>query len=569
MIVFNTLTLQNFMSIGDNPISISLDRSITTLITGGNGCGKSSLGPEGLTYALFGKSFRGLNKPQLVNTVNQKNCLATIEFTKNSDSYKVIRGMKPGIFEIYKNDSPIDESSSVRDFQSVLEDILGFTYNEFIKTIVLGNANYKPFLQLSAGERRTYVESLLGLSIFTDMNKNLKLRFTALKDSIERKSYDKKLKSEIITEKMIFMNHLIESEEFQKQTQNAKIEKYKQELDNNQLLIDAHMLQLIDIDPIKTELDLIDSTIAEYSKQIIGCEQEQRREYKALEFFKDKATAKCNVCFQKITEKFKTDTIVITERILDQLKQKKIELIAINDSMYDNRNKLEKIIDFQFDLETTINQLKKANLDIESRMQDVLVDVDFQVAIRLKSTTAEIEKLKIELQDVTNELDLQLEDKRILDVAAELLKDTGIKSSIIKRYIPMINSYINHYLDVLDFGVQCILDDQFNDTMKGRFANEFTYLNLSQGERTRIDLAILFALRQVSAVCSGVDVNVLILDEVCDSSLDASGVDALFTIIEEACQNQNVFIISHRPDVSEKCRSSIVLEKCNGYTRIV
>ena len=570
MIIFKTLTLRNFMSVGDNPLTLDLNTATTTLITGGNGAGKSSIGPEGLTYALFGKSFRGLNKPKLINTVNQKGCVATLDFIKGKDEYKIVRGMKPNIFEIHKNGKPLDESSTVRDFQQVLEDIIGFSYNEFTKTIVLGNANYKPFLQLSTGERRIFVESLLGLTVFSDMNKLLKNKMSALKEEIQRKEFVVKLNDEIFKMQTETFEDFVKMKHTATEKRQEEIQKLNNKI--SELEIEKKEIQAL-VDNTPADLDsTLDELIArrtEYTNQIAVFTAEKKREIKNLEFFSDPHIQKCNTCFQKVSKEFKDQTIEVTNSIIAELTQKILrtgidkitvgtKIDALEDKIAERTAAIRQIAD-------TDKMITAARNMIAEREQEVGIDYDEKI----EAAKAKKKEAADKIRDGNKELDSLKEMKQVLDIAAEALKDTGIKSTIISKYIPMLNSYINHYLEVLDFGVQCILDEQFNDVMKGRFANEFEYANLSQGERTRIDLAILFALRQVSAVCSGVSTNLLFLDEIADSSLDSEGVDALFTIIDEACKNQNVHIISHRQDVSEKCSAMIRIEKVGGFTRLV
>ena len=563
------------MAVGDNPVTLHLNKSQTTLISGSNGSGKSAIGVESLTFALFGKSFRGMNKPSLINTVNQRGCRVELTFTKNQDRYLVIRGMKPSVFEIYKNDSKLNESSSTKDFQVILEDILGLSFSEFTKTIVLGNANYKPFLQLSAYDRRVFIENILGLTVFTTMNKSLKIRQNINKERIYELSKKHDILLENYREKSEFLKHVTESERTRSEKSEQRIKQLCEEKKNCEEEIDSLTTSIVSISN-KTVQDMREESneISEQKNKIQNSISEldfiSKKEQKNLMFFKHPDSAKCPTCFQKISEEFRNKTLDVTTKIIEEAQNKKKEKQSI---LTELKNKQENIEDTIETIERTtnkINILRRQQELLEKHIEQAKNQHEEESDIeKLKQLEAQIQQLVGQIKEEYSLLEEEKSKRNILDAAAELLKDSGIKSAVLKKYIPMINSYINHYLEVLDFGVHCTLDEQFNDTMKGRFANEFTYTNLSQGERTRIDLAILFALRKVSQVCSGTSYNVLFLDELADSSLDGDGVDALFTIIEEACKNQNVFIVSHRSDMQEKCRSHVKLEKVNGFTRIL
>jgi DNA repair exonuclease SbcCD ATPase subunit len=690
------------MSFGDNGVVIKLDRSPTTLITGTNGSGKSSIA-EAITFALFGKSFRGVNKPDLVNTTNQKGCFVKIIFTKNENSFVVSRGIKPNIFTIEKDGIPLKEDSDVKDFQEVLDEILGFTYADYIKSILVGHANYKPLMQLSLPERRSFVDSMLNVGVYTSMAALNKVRLNDWKASREelniridsinaiissaKEAYKKvkeigeerevELREKISEKKKIADSILIEDEvlfapEFPEAASKIQtltdeksslvsevkslMEKKSQREQARKDLDAAHskragmqevfMHEPFSVDPsIQVRIDEIREKINSNKVTLALITSKVKSINGQIEFFKTET--KCSVCSQDIqphhsssiidaaknevasmmveykacsseNEFLSTELNSLSEELASQIEKEKsvkesiskAELARISIEMADAdiEQKTKKLNSFDLDYDDTAKKLAERvsviNTEIETLNEMISKDNEKKMAVIMynnqitvkknqkNSVLKEIEEAESELEkflkrddgkkflkDIEdnvkklNELNaksVELDNrKKVLDAATELLKDSGIKASVVKMYVPVLNQLINNYLEKMGASYQIVLDENFNDSIKGRYKDEFSYKSLSQGERQRIDLAALFACRKVSQMSSGSDSNLLILDEVGDSSMDFDGIEALFQIIEETCKDKNVFLVSHRVEMQDKCRSVIRLEKQNGFTKLV
>lgn len=566
MIVLKQIRWKNFLSTGNIFTEINLNSNGTTLIVGENGAGKSTI-LDALTYALFGKSFRNINKPQLINTINRKDMVVELEFHAMSNEYLIRRGMKPGIFEVYCNDKLINQSAEMRDYQEILEkQILKINYKSFCQVVVLGSASFVPFMQLPAAQRRAIIEDLLDLEVFTAMN-------TLLKEKVQlnlQGIYDNENEMTMIDEKIkMVKSHLDElqrmNKTFIKQKKQAiadsekKLESIKDisaslkiDIQNLENMIDGHSQLKSKLDRLKDIRSQLDSK----GKQI-------KRE---LAFFD--MHDNCPTCMQKIDESFKCDTV----------DQKSHQLAELEDGMrllsekYTETNKaLNEILEIQgqiYDkkMELTANgineshivkqiegyhkEIKEANKHVKESETDRLVDL-------------EADRVRI----VSKYNDLQ-ENKQVLSTAAALLKDGGIKTKIINQYIPVINKLINMYLSEFDLFVEFHLDEQFNEIIKSRYRDEFSYASFSEGEKQKIDLAILFTWRAVAKLRNSLNTNVLILDEVFDSSLDGNAADDLLKILANIAQETNVFIISHRDTLFEKFDKTIKFNKRKNFSAI-
>lgn len=702
MIIFKEIEARNFMSFGDNPVKITLDRTSTTLITGTNGSGKSSIA-EAITFALFGKSFRGINKPDLVNTTNQKGCLVILKFTRNEDNFIVTRGIKPNIFTIQKNGEDLKEDASVKDFQVVLEEILGFDYSDFIKIILVGHANYKPLMQLTLPERRQLVDSMLNVGIYTTMstinkarvsdwkvkNSEVQVRlesaravFNSAKDAYMKikeigsdretellekiKSEELSLSSIAIPEKLIYSplnpdavhtkNSLLEEKnsimnqiksiiamKSQKASLLEELESAKAKRDS--IVVPDEIAEPEVRNGLKERIKEIDSKIIVIKERMAEIKAGVKVNSDRINFFKDHEN--CDVCGQVIAEGHKNSIISqcnesvrsdakewksLEERMETLTSEKeRLELDIKNDndllSAYRERvnQRSIKLNDFKHasenigrieghlskievpsDDEIKSIGLRIPEIDLKVQELDVLIGQDEELKttvsnhnneVNLKLLTKSniskrIDEYKKELEDhrkrddgtkflndmnaTQEKIDSLLEEqasleaeKKILDAATELLKDSGIKASVVKIYVPVLNDLINQYLEKMGATYKILLDENFNDTIKGRYKDEFSYKSLSQGERARVDLAAMFACRKVASLSTGGDSNLLILDEVGDSSMDYDGIEALFSIINETCSDKNVLLVSHRVEMNEKCRSVIRLAKQNGFTKVI
>lgn len=570
MITFTSIEIRNFLSVGDAPITLQLNRSPTTLITGKNGAGKSTI-LESVCFALFGKSFRGINKPQLINTINQKGALVTLSFSKSEDVYVVNRGIKPNIFTITKNGEELDESAAVKDFQVVLEDILGFTFNDFIKTRLIGHANYKPFLMLTGPERRVLVDSLLNLELYTKMAQVHKGRV-----------------SEMNTEQRSLLSELDKSQSLYKSVQNGldtmsnvqSIEVERKEKKLQELVEEAIELKekvkgkeeilLEEIKELNSKLSVISDAVRKTSNEQSLLLSEQRKLKQSISFWE--TTSHCDSCKQSIDEFHSKEQI---EELQKQLSEAVSKLENLKDSSDQQEKQSSELSGALTDKNNELHQIRLQTSRIKE-ISRVVKELHNEITTMEEQNTDSIEPMKQELELHKNEIKRvsqlleEIESKQFLMKATtEMLKDGGLKASIIKKYVPMLNNMVNQYLTIMGFPLRCEVDETFNETLRGRFKDEFNYQNLSQGERQRLDLAFLFAWQRVASICSGVDCNLLMLDEVGDSSMDSVGIDALFQIID-SLTDSNVFIISHRPDMADRCRSKIELHKnASGFTKVL
>lgn len=579
MIKFKTVKLKNFLSVGDNPLTIYLDRSPTTLVSGKNGTGKTSIMTDSICFALFGKAFRNIKKQKLINTINQKDSVIELEFISGSDNFKIIRGQKPNIFEIYINGIKLHEDASVADTQSYLENqVLKFDYNVFSRVVVMSSMNYIPFLHLSPNERRKFVESILNLSVFSEMANLHKQNMAILKDKI--RTIDSEISSleNLIQTKNEFAAYIKNNsktkdikEKFQ---QNLKdIERIKSDLESIQTSLDDSNIKS-KLSTLKATRDASRLNLSAYDRDIDKQKLLKNEVIKKMEFIRDNCS--CDKCQQPISETYKSSMI-------DDLKYEISKYDTYIDSVTDDYNKtnieLTKIISDIKKCEEIISTVEKQKIIKETELKQLL-----SASKELMSKVSEInndedtQKLRVEIEGLTNKLidsqgnyeKLKIQNK-ISNIASDLLKDDGIKAEIIKQYIPVLVKYTNHYLSKMLLPLQFNMDELFNEQIITRYADEFEYNSLSAGERARVDIALNLAWIKTAKIKGGIDTNLLVLDEIADNALDQTGSLAMFDIIsnELSADGMNIFIISHKSNLEENVRSILALEKVNGFTRIV
>ena len=553
MIHFEKLRWKNFLSTGSAFSEIQFTRSPSTLVVGENGAGKSTF-LDALCFVLFNKPFRSINKPQLVNSINEKNLLVEVEFTVGSKDYLVRRGIKPNIFEIFCEGQLLDQEAAVRDSQKYLEEsILKLNYKSFTQIVILGSASFTPFMQLPLGSRREIIEDILDIQIFTVMNTVLKEKQNVLRETIR----DIETEVEVSKQKATIQKDYIATLEENKAKKITEIEGKINELDAT----------------IKTEQTNV-TTISE-QKAELGNPEEKRRK---LEIYKDKFQSQinkvskeiefyenhddCPTCKQGIPHDFKNE--IKEERIskIQELKQASKEL----DGQFSD---LDRLIADVGVLDTAIMESNNniiSNQKYLMRLQAELADAKSNVA----NIDDEKTKLKDMAKEVTQKNNLKSEkneEHHYLNACAALLKDTGIKTRIIKQYLPSINKLVNKYLAAMDFFVHFDLDEKFSETIKSRHRDKFSYASFSEGEKQRIDLALLFTWRTIAKMKNSAATNLLILDEVFDSSLDNNGTDYVMTLLNTIGDDANVFVISHKGDqLFDKFRSVIKFEKKQNYS---
>ena len=569
MITFKNVRYKNFLSTGNQFIDIQLDRAQSTLVVGENGSGKSTM-LDALCFGLFQRAFRNIKKDQMVNSINEKDCVVEVEFIIGQNEYKIIRGIKPNIFEIWCNGVMLNQDAAVRDYQKHLEQtILKLNYRSFTQVVILGNASFVPFMQLRARHRRQVVEEILDIEIFSKMN----LMFR---------------------EKQKLQDEVIKNSDFNCQLIDSKIESQKKHIEelsgNNQQSIDKKILEMqkaqTDIDNYQLDIDRVSAEKTALQKEILDetkinnkykqlhnveakLENTCSKHKKDLEFFETHND--CPTCQQAIDKAFKSTMIdkkknkVIEidsgmKQIAKEIVTTETRLTKINDTMVAIREKELLINRF----ETSISEIKKY-IDNKQNEIDELSDDKFTTGV----ATGQLTELQEQLTEAESAKVKQKEQKIYLDTARYLMQDTGIKTKIIKQYLPIMNQFININLADMDFFVNFTLDDEFNETIKSRYRDEFNYHSFSEGEKLRIDLAILFTWREVAKLKNSTNTNLLILDEIFDSSLDASGTDEFMRILNNKLAKENVFVISHKGDtLIDKFPSILKFEKYKNFTRM-
>ena len=564
MIKFESIEYKNFLSAGDKPTKIYLSSHKTTLVVGANGSGKSTM-LDALSFALFGRAHRDINKPQLVNSINQKKAEVTVEFSIGTTNYKVVRGIKPNKFEIWKNGEMYNQESHARDYQKLLENnILKLNHKSFHQIVVLGSSNFIPFMQLPSHHRREVIEDLLDIGIFTKMGHVLKDKLIKLKNEIGYADTQINLQREKITLQESHIKELQSIDESKHKEVEEEINELNEQAkalgETNDKLREQLTTEVTDDDIIElrnkqNELSKFEGKIASKIERL-GTEEK---------FFTDNAT--CPTCTQQISEEIKRESLSrIGQELFDleegnQVLQKEVRKTEI----LFNNTQSELIRIRNVGQEINENSGKIANL--LSRIQTL------QEKLGKTNDTSEAEKSLNELYEKLNKFSkdhAEYTEMLSYSIAVEeLLRDGGIKSKVIKQYLPVINKLINQYLQVLDFFVLFNIDESFSETIKSRHRDDFSYTSFSEGEKSRIDLALMFTWRQIARMKNSTNTNLLMLDETFDSSLDTDGVDNLLKILSTLDEDTNTFIISHKTDVLDgKFEAKLMFEKVNNFSKM-
>ena len=567
MILFKKLRWKNFLSTGNIFTEIDLNKHNTTLIVGENGAGKSTM-LDALTFALFGKPFRSIKKGQLINTITQKGMRVEVEFDIGVNRYKIVRGLKPVTFEVYQNDEMLNQSAEMRDYQEHLErNILKLNFKSFCQVVVLGSASFVPFMQLPGGQRREVIEDLLDLQIFTTMNSLLKDKVANNNEVLDQIANDQK----VVTEKIkLVKEHLLE-----KQNNNEKIvaekvnviEDTKDKIDALAVKLTDVMNQAMELNKKTVKKDEVTKLIQKMTKYRHQIEAKVALINQDVEFFKNHDH--CPTCTQVIDEDLKTQKLEHKETELNEINN---NLELLTKKFDEAQTELDEIMQHS----ATISQLTLEKVQIESQISSLNKyvkqlerEINHINQLQEADEDSKMEDLEAEMAVVAERYNEAMDEKLIYTAASMLLKDGGIKSRIIKQYVPVINKLISKYLSAMDFFVQFELDEEFNETIKSRFRDEFSYASFSEGEKMRINLAILFTWRSVAKLRNSVSTNLLIMDEVMDSSLDANGTEEFLKILHNLTQDTNTFIISHKTDqLYDKFANVIRFEKKQNFSKV-
>ena len=565
MITFETLKYKNFLSTGNTPTTIQLNKDSATLVVGSNGAGKSTM-LDALSFALFGKPHRNINKPQLVNSINGKNCEVEVTFSVAGNRYKVFRSIKPGKFQIYQNDKLLNQESHTRDYQKVLEtNILKLNHKSFHQVVVLGSSSFIPFMQLPAAQRRNVIEDLLDIGIFTKMNVLTKDRYAKLKNDLNNTVNDMNITREKIRLQQKHIRELKDIDLKQTVKNEKKIQELKDEADLMYQRNKELQKQFDDAWPsLSKSIDIIVSNQNQLNSNKTTHNHDIKALVKQAKFYETNDC--CPTCDQLLSDELKAT------------KRKDIEKDAtsINDTLKEIDGELEGLQNKLDILKREQEELDKIKTDIRMNegtiyhCNDQIKSLESNSSVKSIDTT-QAEKELNDNQDHIKELEKQQQSqahvRTYIEAIFELLKDTGIKTKIIREYLPVMNKLINQYLQILDFFVSFNLDESFNETIKSRHRDDFSYSSFSEGEKQRIDLALLFSWRHIAKMKNSANTNLLILDETFDSSLDADGVDNLIKILYTLRDDSNVFIISHKQDLLDgKFPAKIEFKKQNNFS---
>ena len=568
MIVFKKVKWKNFLSTGNAFTEIDLNRTKSTLIVGQNGSGKSTM-LDAISFSLFCKPHRTINKNQLINSINQKNCMVEVEFSIGKSEYKIVRGIKPGIFEIWQNGKMINQSSHAREYQKILEqNILKLNHKSFHQVVVLGSSSFIPFMQLPAGHRRDVIEDLLDINVFSKMNVILREKQNVLKDQLKDISYNIDItQNKIDTQKKYIRDITVLTEENKKE--------YELRIHESQNSID-------ELQTKNSELSLgLDESIRESEERLsalhdkrqalmLGGQDRQTtltNVRKRIEFFEKNEV--CSVCEQAITDSHKHAILSTAQQEANSLQSECREIGTKGTSVEKEISETGQLLQ---SLRSKVSELSENNMQISNFQKQIK---EYQLHLK-KDVGADLEKANIDLKDMRLSKEKLLETKLKVSeeysyntAMAEMLKDTGIKTKIIKQYLPPMNKLINQYLQILDFFVHFNLDESFQETIRSRHRDEFTYESFSEGEKQRIDLALLFTWRQIAKMKNSVATNLLILDETFDSSLDHDGVENLLKILHTLSDQTNTFVISHKGDILDgKFESKIEFKKDKNFSKM-
>ena len=569
MILFKKIRWRNFLSTGQHETEVDFTKNKTNLIIGTNGAGKSTV-LDALTFSLFGKPFRKINKPQLINSVNEKDCRVEVEFSIGNTEWKVVRGIKPAIFEIWRNDAALDQSAAALDQQKWLEqNVLKMNYKSFTQIVILGSSTFVPFMQLSAAHRREVIEDLLDIKIFSSMNTLIKEKIRSVKEEI--KVFE--LKKESLLDKVKMQEEFIGELE---NRGNANINANKEKIANLDKEIGDYMEEnTSNEDPLRALIREQDK-LTGYADKLrkLGnlkgkISQKVSTITKEHKFFTENTV--CPTCTQSIEETFRINRINDAQNKAKELQSGYKEL---EEAIKEEEERERQFTALSKEISKLTNGISQNNIKING-LQRQIRNLEHEIQVlteNLANRNSEHEKLesfKNNLKTTYDDIASRKDSVNYYDFTYSLLKDGGVKSKIIKKYLPLINQQVNRYLQMMDFYINFTLDEEFNETVQSPIHEDFSYASFSEGEKMRIDLSLLFTWREVARMKNSVNTNLLIMDEVFDSSLDGFGTEEFLKIIRYVIKDANIFVISHKTGLEDKFESVIKFEKVKGFSRMV
>lgn len=567
MLTFHSIRWKNFLSSGNVFTEIELDSHKNTLIMGHNGAGKSTL-LDALCFVLFGKPFRKVNKGNVVNSINNKNCLVEIEFTTNNKRYKVIRGAKPNVFEIYCNDVKINQDAATRDYQEHLEsNILRMNYKSFTQVVILGSASFVPFMQLSSNDRRAVIEDLLDIQIFTAMSTVVKNKLQMNKEGLEKNRVvlTSKMENKSYIEKTLASlranneERLIELD-IKKSELETLLDAEKQTIESLEKHRDSFLEKVSDTSSLKSK----HSKLVAFKAKIEG---NKERVVKENFFYHDNDT--CPTCKQDISHEHKFNMMTDNDKKIAEYGDGLNKIEEQINSVLSEIERIDEILQNINKIKLDLSSAKATYNNTANNLRQIVEQIE-SFATSDKTTQESERQLQVIQHDISTleeEKKALLDDRQYIDTAITLLKDGGIKTRIIKQYLPIINKHINKYLAKLGFFVNFNIDESFNESIKSRFRDEFSYQNFSEGEKLRIDLAILLTWRQIAKLKNSVNVNILVFDEILDRAMDASGIDEFLKIMwDMGDKGTNIFVISHKDSMVDRFQRILKFEKVKNFS---
>ena len=569
MILFKNIRWKNFLSTGNHFTEVDFTKNKTNLIIGTNGAGKSTV-LDALTFSLFGKPFRKINKPQLVNTINEKDCKVEVEFSIGQTEWKVVRGIKPAVFEIWRNGAALDQSSAALDQQKWLEqNVLKMNYKSFTQIVILGSSTFVPFMQLSAAHRREVIEDLLDIKIFSSMNTLIKEKIRSAKEDIKVLELKKESLLDKVKMQEEFIGELENRGKDNINNNNRKIsdldKEIRQYLEENTSLeepLREHIREQDTLVGYAEKLRKLGNLKGKISQRVSTLTKEHK-------FFTENTV--CPTCTQSIEETFRINRINDAQNKAKELQSGYKEL---EEAIKEEEERERQFTTLSKEISKLTNGISQNNIKING-LQRQIRNLEHEIQVlteNLANRNSEHEKLesfKDNLKTTYDDLASKKDTINYYDFSYSLLKDGGVKSKIIKKYLPLINQQVNRYLQMMDFYINFTLDEEFNETVQSPIHEDFSYASFSEGEKMRIDLALLFTWREVARMKNSVNTNLLIMDEVFDSSLDGFGTEEFLKIIRYVIKDANIFVISHKTGLEDRFESVIKFEKVKGFSRMV